>query len=53
MASPTIWDSHAAFEAWTNLRGVPRRASPAATRHPLFEDFEVRHTVERGKAEVA
>jgi heme-degrading monooxygenase HmoA len=58
-ASHTIWDSRAAFEAWTNseaFRAAHRSAGdhkPLYLGHPQFEGFEVRQTVERGKAKVA
>lgn len=56
-ASHTIWQNHAAFEAWTKseaFRASHAKAgnkSPTASLyldHPKFEGFEVRQTV--GKA---
>ena len=49
----------AAFEAWTKseaFRAAHRDAGdhkPLYFGHPRFEGFEVRQTVERGKAKVA
>ena len=48
-----------AFEAWTKseaFRAAHRNAGdhkPLYLGHPQFEGFEVRQTVERGKAKVA
>jgi heme-degrading monooxygenase HmoA len=58
-ASHTVWESRAAFEAWTNsdaFRAAHRSAGdnrPLYLGHPQFEGFEVRQTVDRGKAKVA
>jgi len=58
-ASHTIWDSRAAFEAWTKseaFRAAHRNAGdhkPLYLGHPQFEGFEVRQTVERGKTKAA
>ena len=58
-ASHTIWESRAAFDAWTKseaFRAAHRNAGdhkPLYLGHPQFEGFEVRQTVERGKAKVA
>ena len=59
-ASHTVWQSKAAFEAWTKseeFRAAHARAGNEATgplylEHPKFEGFEVRQTVTR-KAVVA
>jgi heme-degrading monooxygenase HmoA len=59
-ASHTVWQSKAAFEAWTKsqeFRAAHARAGNDATgplhlEHPKFEGFEVRQTVTR-KAAVA
>jgi heme-degrading monooxygenase HmoA len=59
-ASHTIWQSKAAFEAWTKsdeFRTAHARAGndttgPLYLEHPKFEGFEVRQTVAR-KAAVA
>jgi heme-degrading monooxygenase HmoA len=59
-ASHTVWQSKAAFEAWTRseeFRAAHARAGNEATgplylEHPQFEGFEVRQTVAR-KAAVA
>jgi heme-degrading monooxygenase HmoA len=58
-ASHTIWESRAAFEAWTKseaFRAAHRSASdnkPLYLGHPQFEGFEVRQTVDKRKAAVA
>jgi heme-degrading monooxygenase HmoA len=58
-ASHTIWSSKATFEAWTRseaFRAVHKDAGqnkPLYLDHPQFEGFEVRQTLERGKAAVA
>jgi heme-degrading monooxygenase HmoA len=58
-ASHSIWQSRAAFEAWTKseaFRAAHQKAGenkPLYLGHPQFEGFEVRQTVGRGKAEVA
>jgi heme-degrading monooxygenase HmoA len=52
-ASHTIWDSRAAFEAWTRseaFRAAHRSAGdnkPLYNGHPQFEGFEVRQTVSK------
>jgi heme-degrading monooxygenase HmoA len=59
-ASHTVWQSRAAFEAWTKseeFRAAHARAGidttgPLYLEHPKFEGFEVRQTVTR-KAAVA
>jgi len=59
-ASHTVWQSKAAFEAWTKseeFRAAHARAGNDATGplyldHPKFEGFEVRQTITR-KAAVA
>ena len=55
-----MWESHAAFDAWTKsdaFRAAHRSAGenkPLYLGHPQFEGFEVRQTVALGKkAEVA
>ena len=58
-ASHTVWESRAAFEAWTQseaFRAAHRSAGdnkPLYLGHPQFEGFEVRQTVGFGKAQVA
>ena len=58
-ASHNVWQSHAAFEAWTKseaFRAAHHKAGdnkPLYLEHPQFEGFEVRQTVRRGKVEVA
>jgi heme-degrading monooxygenase HmoA len=58
-ASHTVWANRAAFEAWTrseSFRAAHHRAGdnkPLYLGHPQFEGFEVRQTMEHGKAEVA
>jgi heme-degrading monooxygenase HmoA len=57
-ASHTVWQSKAAFEAWTRsaeFRGAHARAGnnttgPLYLEHPKFEGFEVRQTVTRSEA---
>jgi heme-degrading monooxygenase HmoA len=57
-SSHTIWQSHAAFEAWTRsdaFRMAHREAGGERPRslylgHPEFEGFEVIQTIERSKA---
>jgi heme-degrading monooxygenase HmoA len=50
-ASHTVWQSRAAFEAWTKseaFRAAHHRAGenkPLYLDHPQFEGFEVRQTV--------
>lgn len=55
-ASHTVWQSHAAFEAWTKsaaFRAAHSRAGndspsrPLYLGHPQFEGFEVRQTIAR------
>jgi heme-degrading monooxygenase HmoA len=58
-ASHTVWQSRAAFEAWTHseaFRAAHRDAGdhkPLYLGHPQFEGFEVRQTVGMGRAHVA
>ena len=58
-ASHTIWESRAAFEAWTKseaFRAAHRNAGgnkPLYLGHPQFEGFEVRQTVDQRKSAVA
>jgi heme-degrading monooxygenase HmoA len=58
-ASHTIWQSRAAFEAWTkseHFRQAHKDAGqnkPLYLDHPQFEGFEVRQTVTRPAAAVA
>src|SRR3954447_22680304 len=60
-ASHTIWQSKAAFEAWTKseaFRAAHARAGnettgPLYLEHPKFEGFEVRQTVTSPEAAVA
>ena len=58
-ASHTVWQNHAAFEAWTKseaFRLAHRDAGqnkPLYLDHPQFEGFEVRQTVRRGEDAVA
>jgi heme-degrading monooxygenase HmoA len=58
-ASHTVWQSRAAFEAWTQseaFRAAHRDAGdhkPLYLGHPQFEGFEVRQTMEMGRARVA
>jgi heme-degrading monooxygenase HmoA len=58
-ASHSVWQSKAAFEAWTRseeFRAAHKdagRNKPLYLDHPQFEGFEVRQTVGRGKAAVA
>jgi len=51
-ASHTVWESRAAFEAWTRseaFRAAHHRAGePLYLDHPQFEGFEVRQTVVSG-----
>ena len=59
-ASHTVWQSHAAFEAWTRseqFRAAHANAGNSSGKkvlyleHPKFEGFEVRQTIDRsGKA---
>ena len=51
-ASHTVWQSHAAFEAWTKseaFRAAHAKAGggtkPLYLGHPQFEGFEVRQTI--------
>jgi heme-degrading monooxygenase HmoA len=54
-----VWESRAAFEAWTKseaFRAAHRSAGddkPLYLSHPRFEGFEVRQTVNKRKAAVA
>ena len=56
-ASHTVWESHAAFDAWTRseaFRAAHRSAGenkPLYLGHPEFEGFEVIQTVERQMGE--
>ena len=58
-SSHTVWQSKAAFEAWTRseeFRAAHKDAGqnkPLYIDHPQFEGFEVRQTVRRGEAAVA
>jgi heme-degrading monooxygenase HmoA len=58
-SSHTVWQSKAAFEAWTRseeFRAAHKGAGqnkPLYIDHPEFEGFEVRQTVRRGGAAVA
>src|SRR5262249_57788660 len=58
-SSHTVWQSKAAFEAWTRseeFRAAHKDAGqnkPLYIDHPEFEGFEVRQTVRRGGAAVA
>jgi heme-degrading monooxygenase HmoA len=57
-SSHTVWQSKAAFEAWTKseeFRMAHARAGNETTgslylEHPKFEGFEVRQTIARSKA---
>jgi heme-degrading monooxygenase HmoA len=57
-ASHTVWQSKAAFEAWTKseeFRAAHARAGndttgPLYLEHPKFEGFEVRQTIARKAA---
>jgi heme-degrading monooxygenase HmoA len=58
-SSHTVWQSKAAFEAWSRseeFRAAHKDAGqnkPLYIDHPQFEGFEVRQTVRRGEATVA
>ena len=58
-ASHTVWQSKAAFEAWTRseeFRAAHSRAGdnkPLYLEHPQFEGFAVRQTVKRAGAAAA
>jgi heme-degrading monooxygenase HmoA len=58
-ASHTVWQSRAAFEAWTKseaFRAAHSRAGenkPLYIEHPQFEGFEVRQTVKQAGAAAA
>ena len=58
-ASHTVWESKAAFEAWTRsdaFRAAHQKAGdnkPLYLDHPQFEGFEVMQTVARPKAGAA
>jgi heme-degrading monooxygenase HmoA len=58
-SSHTVWQSKAAFEAWTRseeFRAAHKDAGqnkPLYIDHPQFEGFEVRQTVRRGEVAVA
>ncbi len=57
-SSHTVWETKAAFEAWTNsdeFRTAHARADNSVTgplylEHPKFEGFEVRQTLRRAAA---
>ena len=55
-SSHTLWQSKAAFEAWTKsdaFRQAHSRAGdnkPLYLEHPQFEGFEVRQTITRSEA---
>lgn len=55
-SSHTVWQSKAAFEAWTKseaFRAAHSRAggnAPLYLDHPQFEGFEVRQTITRSEA---
>jgi heme-degrading monooxygenase HmoA len=54
-SSHTVWQSHAAFEAWTKseaFRAAHKGAGdnkPLYLEHPQFEGFEVRQTLKPAK----
>ncbi|MBX6426475.1 MAG: antibiotic biosynthesis monooxygenase [Variibacter sp.] len=56
-ASHTIWQSRAAFEAWTKseafrtAHGRAGERKPLYLDHPQFEGFEVRQTIGRARAD--
>jgi heme-degrading monooxygenase HmoA len=61
-ASHTIWQNHAAFEAWTKseqFRAAHARAGhnsasgPLYLEHPKFEGFEVRQTIGQAQSNAA
>jgi heme-degrading monooxygenase HmoA len=58
-SSHTVWQSRAAFEAWTRsdaFRAAHNRAGdnkPLYLDHPQFEGFEVRQTVKRSEPAAA
>jgi len=58
-SSHTVWQSRAAFEAWTKsdaFRAAHNRAGdnkPLYLDHPQFEGFEVRQTVKRAEPAAA
>ena len=58
-ASHSVWQSKAAFEAWTRseeFRAAHSRAGdnkPLYLEHPQFEGFDVRQTVKRAGAAAA
>jgi heme-degrading monooxygenase HmoA len=60
-SSHTVWESKAAFQAWTTseeFRKAHARAGNDTTgslylEHPKFEGFEVRQTIRRREAAVA
>ena len=61
-SSHTVWESKAAFEAWTTSEqfresharaGNSGSAAPLYLGHPQFEGFEVRQTVGIDRAHVA
>jgi heme-degrading monooxygenase HmoA len=60
-SSHTVWESKAAFQAWTtseefrkaHARAGNERTGSLYLEHPQFEGFEVRQTVRRREAAVA
>jgi heme-degrading monooxygenase HmoA len=58
-SSHTLWQSRAAFDAWTKseaFRAAHQSAGankPLYLDHPQFEGFEIRQTLRAGKAAVA
>ena len=60
-SSHTVWESRAAFQAWTtseefrkaHARAGNETTGPLYLEHPKFEGFEVRQTVRRRQAAVA
>ena len=60
-ASHSVWQSHAAFEAWTKSeafriahgRTNVGESKPLYLEHPRFEGFEVRQTITAKKATAA
>src|ERR1700743_923246 len=58
-ASHTVWQSKAAFEAWTKSEAFRAAHSSAVSNnalyleHPQFEGFEVRQTIQQVQSAVA
>ena len=61
-ASHTVWQNHAAFEAWTKSEafrvaharaGNSGSSAPLYLEHPRFEGFEVRQTIAHAEPAVA